>query len=86
MVAMGNPYLAGEFPTVQTYICTFSNSPTSETAVVKALFGEILFRGKLPVTLPNIAVRGTGLEHSAMAQGRVAQPTSAAETQTAPKQ
>ncbi|MCU1308638.1 MAG: glycoside hydrolase, family 3-like protein [Acidobacteriaceae bacterium] len=86
MVAMGNPYLAGEFPTVQTYICTFSNSPTSETAAVKALFGEIPFRGKLPVTLPNIAVRGTGLEHSAMAQGRVAQPTPAAETQAAPKQ
>ncbi|MCU1285131.1 MAG: glycoside hydrolase, family 3-like protein [Acidobacteriales bacterium] len=67
MVAMGNPYLANDFPDVQTYICTFSNSPTSETAAAKALFGEIPFRGKLPITLPNIAVRGTGLDHNALA-------------------
>ncbi len=67
MVAMGNPYLAGDFPTVQTYICTFSNSPTSETAAVKALFGEIPIHGKLPVTLPNIAARGTGIERAAWA-------------------
>src|SRR6185312_9311092 len=62
MVAMGNPYLADDFPSVPTYICTFSNAPTSETAAVKALFGEIPIRGKMPVTLPNIAQRGTGIE------------------------
>jgi beta-N-acetylhexosaminidase len=78
MVAMGNPYLAGDFPSVQTYICTFSNSPTSETAAVKALFGEIAFRGKLPITLPNIAARGTGLDHRAIAKGHGTQPTSSA--------
>jgi beta-N-acetylhexosaminidase len=78
MVAMGNPYLAGDFPSVQTYICTFSNSPTSETTAVKALFGEIPFHGKLPITLPNIAARGTGLDHRAVAQGHGTQPTSSA--------
>jgi beta-N-acetylhexosaminidase len=62
MVAMGNPYLADDFPNVPTYICTFSNATTSETAAVKALFGEIAIRGKMPVTLPNIAQRGTGIE------------------------
>lgn len=62
MVAMGNPYLADDFPSVPTYICTFSNAPTSEAAAVKALFGEIPIRGKMPVTLPNIAQRGTGIE------------------------
>jgi beta-N-acetylhexosaminidase len=74
MVAMGNPYLASDFPAVQTYICTFSNSPTSETAAVKALFGEIPFRGKLPVTLPNVAARGTGIDHRALAQKSAVQP------------
>jgi beta-N-acetylhexosaminidase len=62
IVAMGNPYLADDFPAVPTYMCTFSNAPTSEAAAVKALFGEIPIRGKMPVTLPNIAQRGTGLE------------------------
>ncbi len=62
MVAVGNPYLADDFPNVPTYICTFSNASTSEVAAVKALFGEIPIRGKMPVTLPNIAQRGTGIE------------------------
>jgi beta-N-acetylhexosaminidase len=65
MIAMGNPYLANDFPAVPSYICTFSNAPTSETAAVKALFGEIPIGGKLPVTLPNIAQRGTGIERPA---------------------
>jgi len=29
---------------------------------VKALFGEIPVRGHLPVTIPNIAERGAGIE------------------------
>lgn len=66
MIAMGNPYLADDFPNVPTYICTFSNAPTSETAAVKAIFGEIPIRGKMPVSLPNIAQRGTGIERPAM--------------------
>ncbi len=65
MIAMGNPYLAGDFPTVQTYICTFSNTPTSEAAAVKAILGEISFHGRLPVTLPNVAQRGAGIDRAA---------------------
>lgn len=71
VVAMGSPYLAMNFPLVQTYFCTFSNAVTSETAAAKALFGEIALKGKLPVTLPKIAERGTGIERSAIAQRRV---------------
>jgi beta-N-acetylhexosaminidase len=70
LVAMGNPYIAGDYPDVQTYMCTFSDSPTSETAAVKALFSEIPTRGKLPVTLPGIGERGTGLDHNAVAKSR----------------
>ncbi len=70
MFAMGNPYVAVNFPLVQTYFCTFSNAVTSETAAVKALFGEIALKGKLPVTLPKIAERGTGIERAAVARYR----------------
>lgn len=65
VVAMGNPYLASDFPKVENYMCTFSNATVSEVAAVKALFGEIPIRGHLPVTIPNIAQRGTGLERPA---------------------
>jgi beta-N-acetylhexosaminidase len=65
LVAMGNPYLASDFPKIETYMCTFSNATVSEIAAVKALFGEIPIRGHLPVTIPNIAQRGAGIERPA---------------------
>src|SRR5215472_13746897 len=65
VVAMGNPYLASDFPKIENYVCTFSNATVSEVAAVKALFGEIPVHGHLPVTIPNIAQRGTGIERPA---------------------
>jgi beta-N-acetylhexosaminidase len=62
VLAMGNPYIASDFPAVENYICTFSNTGVSEVAVVKALFGEIPIHGHLPVTIPSIAARGAGIE------------------------
>jgi beta-N-acetylhexosaminidase len=62
VIAMGNPYLAADFPKIENYMCTFSNASVSEIAAVKALFGEIPIRGHLPVTIPNIAARGAGIE------------------------
>jgi len=61
VLAMGNPYLAKDFPEVQNYICTFSVVPVSEISVVKALFGEIEIHGHLPVEIPGIAARGDGI-------------------------
>lgn len=58
VIAMGNPYVAQDFPAIQTYICTFSNASSSELSAVKVLFGELQPRGKLPVTLVGIAPRG----------------------------
>ena len=61
-VSLGNPYLGGPYGP-KTYICTYSNAVSAETAAVKALFGEIPMRGKLPVTIPNMAQRGTGIAY-----------------------
>jgi beta-N-acetylhexosaminidase len=61
VMAMGNPYLAKDFPEVQNYLCTFSNAQVSESSAVKALFGEIEIHGHLPVTIPGIAARGDGI-------------------------
>ena len=65
VVAMGNPYLAADFPKIENYMCTFSNATVSEMAAVKALFGEIAIRGHLPVSIPNVAQRGAGIERPA---------------------
>jgi beta-N-acetylhexosaminidase len=70
VVAMGNPYLATDFPKIENYMCTFSNATVSEMSAVKALFGEIAIRGHLPVTIPNVAQRGAGMERpQAVAMG-----------------
>lgn len=63
--AMGNPYLGQSFPMIQNYVCTFSNVSIAEVSAVKALFGEIAIHGHLPVTIPDMAERGTGIERPA---------------------
>ena len=65
VVAMGNPYLAADFPKMENYMCTFSNATVSELSAVKALFGEMAIRGHLPVSIPNVAARGVGIERPA---------------------
>jgi beta-N-acetylhexosaminidase len=65
VLAMGNPYLVQDFPAIQNYVCAFSNATVSETAAVKALFGEIKISGHLPITIPGIASRGEGIERPA---------------------
>jgi beta-N-acetylhexosaminidase len=67
VVAMGNPYLASDFPKIENYMCTFSNATVSEVSAVKALFEEIAIRGHLPVSIPNVAQRGTGIERPVQA-------------------
>lgn len=62
LVAFGNPYLLRGFPKAGAYIAAFSTTTTSETAVAKALFGEIEIKGRLPVTIPGQAQIGEGLQ------------------------
>jgi beta-N-acetylhexosaminidase len=62
LAALGNPYLVRSFPNVTAYITTYSPTPTSEAALVKALFGEIAITGHLPVTIPGVAKYGDGLQ------------------------
>jgi beta-N-acetylhexosaminidase len=62
LAALGNPYLVRGFPNVSAYLTTYSPTPTSETALAKALFGEIAITGHLPVTIPGIAKFGDGIQ------------------------
>jgi beta-N-acetylhexosaminidase len=69
VVAMGNPYLAADFPKIENYMCTYSNASVSEISAVKALFGEIAIRGRLPVSIPNVAQRGAGIDRPVRVAG-----------------
>lgn len=60
-VALGTPYLVRAFPNAAAAMFTFSSVPTSETAAVKVLFGEIAPRGRMPVSIPGIARIGDGV-------------------------
>lgn len=78
-IAFGSPYVIQGFPDMPGYLCTFSNADVSQIAAVKALFGEIPVKGKLPVTLPGVAALGSGLERErrAMVLRRSVSPESA---------
>lgn len=58
VVSLGSPYLIGDFPTIQNYICSYSLVTTAETSAVRALFGEIQNKATLPIDLPGVAKRG----------------------------
>jgi beta-N-acetylhexosaminidase len=64
VVAFGSPYIAADFPEIENYLCAYSNVPTSESAVVQALYGQMAIQGHLPVTIPGFAPRGTGIQKS----------------------
>jgi len=65
VLAMGTPYLTDDFPTIQNYICTFSNATVSEISAAKALFGEIPIPGHMPVNLSNASGPATKIDHPA---------------------
>ncbi len=66
VVAFGDPYTGGSIPGIKTYICTYSNTVVSASSLARALFGEIAIHGRLPVSIPNLAPRGTGLDRDAI--------------------
>jgi beta-N-acetylhexosaminidase len=62
LIALGNPYLLRSFPDVPAYLATFSTATSSETAAVRALFGEINITGHLPVSIPPVAQYGESIQ------------------------
>ena len=61
LISFGNPYLLKDFPEVSTYAAAFSTATTSESAVAKAIAGEIAISGKMPISIPGLAKIGDGL-------------------------
>lgn len=51
-VSFDSPYMLSFFNKADTYICSFGNTPASQEAMVRALFGLNDITGRLPITLP----------------------------------
>lgn len=62
VLSMGNPYLVQGFTGVNAYICAYGDSEASINAALKTLFGEIPFKGKLPVSISSEFTYGTGIQ------------------------
>ena len=69
-VQFGSPYLFTFVPQLPNYILTYEDYPEAERAAVRAVLGEIPFRGSLPVSLPGYYNIGHGLKtHTGAAPG-----------------
>jgi len=60
VVALRLPYDLTVFPEAKTYVCTYNILEPSMRALAKALFGEIKFEGRLPVSIPEMYDLGHG--------------------------
>ena len=60
-VVFGSPYLLSSLPELPTYILTYEDYPGAELTAAKAILGQIPFRGKLPISLPELYPIGHGI-------------------------
>jgi beta-N-acetylhexosaminidase len=61
VVAFGSPYLIRQFPEAKNYVATYAIEEVAQTAAARAMFGEVPFTGKLPVSVPGIFEIGAGI-------------------------
>ncbi len=61
-ISFGNPYLLMNYPELQTYMVAYGDMPSLQRAAARALLGEIDVTGRLPITLPQLYARGTGIQ------------------------
>ena len=61
-ISFGNPYLLQNFRGLRTYLVTYGDMPALQQAAARALLGEIDIVGKLPISLPDLYPRGTGIQ------------------------
>lgn len=61
-ISFGNPYLLQSFPELRTYVVAYGDMPSLQQAAASALLGQIDVTGKLPISLPGLYPRGTGIQ------------------------
>ncbi len=64
-ISFGNPYLLSSFPKLQTYLVAYGDMPSLQEAAAQALLGQSDITGHLPISLPRLYPRGTGIQLAA---------------------
>jgi beta-N-acetylhexosaminidase len=65
-ISFGNPYLLQNFSGLRTYMVAYGDMPSLQQAAARAVLGEIDVVGKLPISLPGLYPRGTGIQLKAV--------------------
>ncbi|HLL76890.1 MAG TPA: glycoside hydrolase family 3 N-terminal domain-containing protein [Pyrinomonadaceae bacterium] len=66
-ISFGNPYLLQSFPELKTYLVAYGDMPSLQRAAARALLGQVDVTGRLPISLPKLHARGTGIQLKAQA-------------------
>ena len=61
-ISFGNPYILSSFPELKTYLIAYGDMSSLQRATARSLLGQQAITGKLPITLPNLHPRGTGIQ------------------------
>ncbi|MGH9947927.1 MAG: glycoside hydrolase family 3 protein [Pyrinomonadaceae bacterium] len=61
-ISFGNPYILSDFPTMKTYVVAYGDMPSLQRAAARSILGLQDITGKLPITLPGLHPRGTGIQ------------------------
>ncbi len=67
-ISFGNPYLLQNFPELGTYIVAYGDMPSLQRAAARALLGQADVTGRLPISLPGLYPKGTGIQIKATAK------------------
>jgi beta-N-acetylhexosaminidase len=60
-LSFGNPYILQAFPKMKTYVVAYGDMTALQRASARTMLGMIEPNGKLPISLPGLVERGTGL-------------------------
>jgi CubicO group peptidase (beta-lactamase class C family) len=61
-LAFGSPYFCAAYPQADAWVCSYSDDEASVLAAVALLKGDIPASGRLPVSIPGIALFGAGVQ------------------------
>ncbi len=61
-VSFGNPYILLGFPELKTYVVAYGDMPSLQRAAARSVLGTQDVTGKLPISLPGLHPRGTGIQ------------------------
>jgi beta-N-acetylhexosaminidase len=61
-ISFGNPYILMSFPKLQTYLVAYGDMQSLQEETAHALLGQLDIKGRLPISLPGLYPRGTGIQ------------------------